>query len=157
MAGETSRLPRPLWERAYFKARGVEVAGRALARPGALPSFLIIGAQKAGTGSLMGWLRHHPQVVWAARGELHHFSSHPLPDLDEYRRSFPPSWLLAGLSRLRGRPVVTAEKCPNYLCEPAAPQRIVDALGEIPMVAILREPGARAFSHWRMRVRAGAE
>jgi hypothetical protein len=39
-----------------------------------LPTFLVIGAMKAGTTSLWGYLESHPDVFMAAQKELNFFS-----------------------------------------------------------------------------------
>ena len=41
------------------------------------PDFLIIGAQKAGTTSLTGALRQHPEIFMPSVKEAHHFGEVP--------------------------------------------------------------------------------
>ena len=41
---------------------------------GAIPNFVVIGAAKAGTTSLHGWLAQHPQVFVPRQKELHFFA-----------------------------------------------------------------------------------
>ena len=58
---------------------------------GALPDFVIIGAQKGGTSFLYHLLTLHPLVEPAARKELHFFDNPELFDhgAEWYRRCFP--------------------------------------------------------------------
>ena len=46
---------------------------RMTARSHALPDFVVIGSQKAGTTSLAGYFAGHPDVFWSQRGEIHYF------------------------------------------------------------------------------------
>src|SRR5215210_7138910 len=60
---------------------------------GALPDFVIIGAQKGGTSFLYYLLTQHPLVEPAARKELHFFDQleHFDNGAEWYRRCFPQS------------------------------------------------------------------
>lgn len=128
------------------------------ARLRALPNFVIIGAQKAGTTSLYEYLRAHPQVLGTATKELHHFDfDGPDPGLTAYRAHFPLRFHL----RTRGvaHPMITGEATPIYLFDPRSPVRMA---AQFPapgpkLIAVLRDPVERAWSHYRMSVRLGHE
>lgn len=104
------------------------------------PDFLVIGSQKAGTTTVHRALAAHPAVCMPPGKDLNIFS-----DRDRhaegraiYRRAFadaPPG-------ALRG------ETSPAYLVHPRAPARIRRALPEVKLVAIVREPVARALSQY---------
>ena len=63
------------------------VLGRAVA--GALPNFLIIGVQKAGTTSLFTYLTEHPQVRSPATKEVHFFDRRWDLGVGWYQSQFP--------------------------------------------------------------------
>ena len=112
-----------------------------LARRG--PDFLVIGAQKAGTTSLHRYLALHPRLLPAAGPkELHYFDLRHHWGIGWYLSHFPP--------RLAARGRLCFEATPDYLGHPAAPGRIRRALGRVKLIAVLREPAARAHSAWKM-------
>jgi hypothetical protein len=123
-----------------------------------LPDFLIIGVARGGTTALMSALRGHPQVMPTPARELHFFDSNHLNyGLGWYRRQFPSrirrqAWLLAG-----HRPAITGENSPFYLAHPDAPARIARDLPDVRLIALLRDPTARAVSHWQLRSRQRLE
>lgn len=113
------------------------------------PDFIIIGAQKCGTTSLYRLLTRHPQVQFAALKELHYFDKHFDEEIEWYRRSFPPP-------RLReGRRTITRESTPAYIFQPLVPQRMAESLPEVRLIALLRNPVNRAYSHYHHQVRMG--
>lgn len=103
-----------------------------------LPNFLIIGAMRSGTTSLTRYLRPHPDVFMAPRKELHHFDFNFDEGLDRYREYFAE----AGAERAVG------EATPNYLYDRDAIPRIADAIPDVKLIAILRNPVDRAYSHY---------
>lgn len=107
------------------------------------PGFLIIGAQKAGTTSLHHYLGRHPALRPAdGPKELHFFDIYHHRGLGWYLshfpRRFPPD----------GR--ICFEATPDYLHRREAAERIRRDLGQVRLVAVLREPSARAYSAWKM-------
>ena len=103
-----------------------------------LPSFLIIGAQKSGTTTLLEALGHHPRV-FAPQSELHFFSHRWDRGLPWYETQFAPA---AADDRVVG------EKSPSYLSHPVAAERIAATLPEARLVVLLRDPAQRAYSHY---------
>src|SRR5262249_50395913 len=59
------------------------------ARRGALPDFIIVGAQRAGTTSLYSYLVQHPQILYASEKEVHYFDINYERGMDWYRNHFP--------------------------------------------------------------------
>lgn len=110
----------------------------------ARPDFLIIGAQKAGTTSLHSYLARHPQLEPArGRKELQYFNFYyDRHSLGWYLSHFP--------YRFRRTGSLLFEATPDYLMHEAVPGRIRRDLGEIRLIAVLREPVERAYSAWRM-------
>ena len=115
-----------------------------------MPSFLLIGAQKCGTTSLFNYLAMHPQVAAPFRKEIKFFDCNYSEGIDWYRAHFPLR------SRLRaGR--TTGEASPYYIFHPLAAARIHDLLPQAKLIAILRNPVDRAYSHYQHMVRSGRE
>ena len=116
-----------------------------------LPDFLVIGAMKSGTSTLFHHLARHPGVVHPYRKEAHYFGHGHRAGrgLGWYRAHFP--------MRIGGGGGLTGEATPDYLFDPEVPARIHAAAPEARLVAILREPAARAVSHYHHEVRMGRE
>jgi len=109
-----------------------------------------VGAQKAGTSSLYSYMVQHPQVLPAARKEIHYFDRHYDKGLRWYRRHFP---LRARLSSER----LSGEASPYYLFHPHAPRRIAETLPDARILMLLRNPANRAISHYFHEARVGRE
>jgi hypothetical protein len=124
----------------------------------ALPDFVIIGAQKAGTTSLIRYLREHPDVVLEPGvGEVHFFDNHWDKGELFYRSHFPREATLRRHRDRTGRVTVTGEKTPYYLFHPLVPERSAKTIPDAKLIALLREPIARAASHHKMNYNAGDE
>ena len=129
--------------------------GRLTSAKRALPDFLIIGAQRAGTTSLYSYLAQHRMVVSATRKEIHYFDVSFHKGLSWYRAHFPLSSSLQQRSSLTRS--ITGEATPNYLFSPSAAERVAAVVPEVKLIVLLRNPVERAHSHWRHTVRAGYE
>jgi hypothetical protein len=114
-----------------------------------LPSALIIGAQRSGTTSLFNYLAQHPDVLPPLGKEIHYFDLHYARGVRWYRGRFPFSHRL--------RRALTIDASPYYLAHPLAPERAAQLLPEVKLVAVLRNPVDRAFSHYQHEVRDGRE
>jgi sulfotransferase family protein len=114
------------------------------------PSALIIGAQKAGTTSLFSYLVQHPDVLPPLSKEIHYFDLNYARGVTWYRARFPFSHQLRGAS-------LTLDASPYYLAHPLVPPRAAQLLPRVKLVALLRNPVDRAFSHYQHEVRGGRE
>ncbi len=103
-----------------------------------LPNFLIVGAMRSGTTSLTRYLRSNPQVFMAQPKELHFFDFEYEQGVDWYRSHFAD----AGGVRAVG------EATPNYLYIDEAMPRLAELVPDARLVAILRNPVDRAYSHY---------
>jgi Sulfotransferase domain len=120
--------------------------GRATATARPLPNFLILGAQKAGTTALYAYLRRHPEIAGPAWKEVSYFDRHFARGERWYRGHFP----------LRRRPAI-GEASPSYLFHPKAPERARHLLPAARLLALLRNPVDRAYSHYQHEVALGRE
>lgn len=130
------------------------------------PTFLIIGAAKSGTTSLYHYLRQHPDVFMPEVKEPRFFAyvDDPPPmtgpgdaesnegsgavyTLDDYEALF------AGA----GNATAVGEASVNYLYSETAPRRIHEHLPDVDLIAVLRNPIERAYSHYLHLLRAGRE
>ena len=122
-----------------------------------LPDFLIIGAMKAGTSSLYAYLSQHPQVMGPSHKEVHFFDHSHARGAYWYRRHFPTLHEVKARERRCGSPIRVGEATPYYLYHPAAAARIYALLPRASLIVLLRDPVARAFSHYRHVQRQGLE
>ena len=122
--------------------------GTATARLRPLPDFLILGAQKAGTTALYAYLRRHPAITGPRWKEVSYFDRHYRRGRAWYRGNFPVRWSSRGL---------VGEASPSYLFHPLAPERAAALVPDAKLIAILRNPVERAYSHYQHEVSFGRE
>ena len=110
---------------------------------GALPDFLIIGAQKCGTSTLRVNLAQHPGVHMPDKkeqpmGEMHFFNNENYWErgVDWYRSHFSRPELLQG------------EKTPDYMSHLVSHRRMHAIVPEARLIVMLRNPVDRAYSAW---------
>lgn len=149
-------LPRPARRMVKLGVRSVWTLPTSPLRM--LPSFLIIGAQRAGTTSLYRYLMQHPAVlpVVLTKG-AHYFDTEYAKGLAWYRAHFP---LRAHATLLRSRfgvDVITGEGSPYYVFHPLAPGRVAETLPDVRLVLLLRDPVERAYSQHQHEVARGFE
>ena len=118
---------------------------------GPLPDFVVLGTQKGGTSFFYRLLTEHPLVRGAAAKELHFFDNKFAEGVGWYRRCFSEG------ERVDGRRTITGEASPSYLFDPRVPERMARIVPEARLIALLRNPVDRAYSHYQMEVRRGRE
>jgi hypothetical protein len=132
--------------------------GRATSGRRALPDFLLVGAQRCGTTSLFRALLSHPNVLRAnfLKG-VNYFDVEGDKSLAWYRGHFP----LLSTARKHAAPgqqrAQVFEASGYYMFHPHAPGRIIDALPEVKIVAMVRDPVERAFSAYKHEFARGFE
>lgn len=138
--------------KAALRSYGVATASR---RPP--PELLIIGAKRGGTTSLWHYLSQHPGLL----------AQFPTPNSkgtyflsDEWHRGerwwrshFAHERTRARVGARLGFHPVAGESSPYDLYHPLAPQRAAAVAPDALVVAVLRNPVDRAFSHWKERRR----
>lgn len=129
--------------------------------------FLIIGAQKGGTTSLFEYMRRHPRIHMPPEKELEFFNRD-----HAFRRGW--DWYMTKMTRGASGDAVCGEASTYYMSgcpgavvdeereEPAAysrdirsleeviPRRIKQALPDVKLICVLRDPVERAYSAYRM-------
>jgi Sulfotransferase domain len=152
------RLPRPVWQEGIRTGNGVRRAiGRGRGRGRMQPDFVILGAAKAGTTSLYGWLSEHPFVSPASTKEVHYFDYNFFRGDDWYRSHFPRRTDRDAFAAEHGRPFLTGEASPPYLSHPWVPQRLKRVIPDAKLLVALRNPVDRAYSQYQMSVREEEE
>jgi hypothetical protein len=121
-----------------------------------LPDFLIIGAQKSGTTSLYRWLERHANVVTGPWKECSFFDAERRTTAG-YRACFPLRRTRRQVEVATGGPVRVGEATPYYLFQPDVPRRVAALLPDARLIALLRDPVERAYSHYRHNVALGIE
>jgi hypothetical protein len=123
-----------------------------------LPEVIVAGAMRAGTTFLHHALCAHPLIARAPIKELQFFSLGWPEGAAAYRRQLPwrgPAWAYASAGR---RQPLAIDSSPYYLFHPQAPSRVRQSLGtSIKVIVLLREPGERAWSHYRLSLARGHE
>jgi len=129
------------------------VCSKALAgQLGPLPDFIIIGSQKCGTTFLYDELAKHPRVAPAITKEIHFFDFNFQRGIDWYRACFArPRRPEHGQARISG------EASPYYIFHPLVARRIAEVAPQAKLIALLRNPVNRAYSHYQHEVRLGFE
>jgi len=131
------------------------------------PNLFIVGAQKAGTSALAGWLSQHPEVCLSFPKEPGYlaFGSDGYWFPDGYGKPAPASRyvvrdeasylrLFAGASQ---RQHVIGEASTWYLVTPGMPEKLRAYSPGASIVVILRNPVERAYSAWCHARRDGVE
>jgi hypothetical protein len=118
-----------------------------MASPGRL-DWCCIGAQKAGTSTLYRLLRDHPDIVIPPGKEEPIFDAEVTAE--QVRSYLDEQFADAGDARCG---TVT----PQYMTAPETAGRMYAFVPGARIVAVVRDPLKRAFSHYRMNVRWGLE
>ncbi|MBP0018239.1 MAG: sulfotransferase [Cyanobacteria bacterium SBLK] len=131
-----------------------------------LPNFLVIGTPKSGTTSLYHYLNRHPQIYMSPvkepnflafvekppnfdgpKGPNEWINQQSIVDFQEYQALF---------DRVNGEKAI-GEASIWYLYLPDAPKYIQHYLPDVKLIALLRHPVDRAFSHYLHLRRTGDE
>jgi hypothetical protein len=128
-----------------------------------LPTFIILGAQKAGTTALFYALSKHPQVYTSPVKEPRFFANEAkalgqaagpgdgetrmTTSLEDYEALFADA----------GEELARGEASPAYLYDDEAPAKMAALIPEAKLIAILRNPVERAYSNFLYLVREGRE
>lgn len=110
-----------------------------------IPSFGIVGAQKAATTFLHSCLREHPNI-FMPEGELADFED---PNYETFNRT-------EFLDHFKnGKDLINGFRRPNYLHRPEVPSRLVEHVPNLKIIVSLRDPIERAVSAYFHFIRMG--
>lgn len=135
---------------------------------GRLPDFLIIGAYKSGTTSLVDYLGQHERVFLPWLQEPNYFaypsdvsSTSRRPEVEWgslYRRHRARTLgQYEALFEEAPADAVLGECSPEYMRSEHACRRIVERIPQVKLLAILRNPADRAYSDYQAFVRDSIE
>ncbi|NKB33208.1 MAG: hypothetical protein GKR91_08925 [Pseudomonadales bacterium] len=145
----------------------------------AMPDFIVIGAVKAGTTSLYHYLGQHPAIQMSSVNwtRFFHVDGDP-PDFKTKEKTYGTELLQSSVNRYKNmcNPRIPTsiedylslwnseteghclgEVSPTYLHDPAVAPRIHARFPKIKLIAVLRHPVDRAYSHFVMDAREGWE
>ena len=88
---------------------------------------------------------------------MHYFDVHYDRGERWYRSHLPSTTARRRLAATAGDPVITGEASPYYLFHPAAAARAAELAPQARIIAVLRDPVMRTYSHWKERRRSGVE
>lgn len=143
-----------------------------------MPNFFVIGAPKAGTTSLYKHLYGHPDICFSPIKEPNHFcadlhllaGSSSLNDrlplnIENYlsskiREPVQTAWIADRAQYCRlyenaGPKIAIGECSTSYMYSAVAAEKIAAVCPHAKVIAILRSPAERAFSHYMMDRRIG--
>ncbi len=116
-----------------------------LGKPGGLPHFVVIGAQKSASTFLQDQMAQHPGIE-IVPGEVRVFEE---PFYSQGAADSLPDLFKGPPTKVRGI------KRPDYLGRPEITERLARHLPEARLLVVLREPVARAISSYYHYVRHG--
>ena len=123
-----------------------------------MPNFLVLGAARSGTTSLHYYLQQHPRICMSTTKEPNFFlfdhrapDRPPLiaPDRRLLAKSVRDPERYSRLFRVGPEHEAVGEASPLYLYTAETPALVRHVLGdEVRLIAVLREPVSRAYSHF---------
>src|SRR5688572_7236816 len=129
-----------------------------------LPEFIIIGAAKCGTTSLAQYLTQHPQIYFCPEKEPNYFAfaGERLPEpgpasskiLQQLLYAYSVTDYDRYLSLFRDAPAgkVVGEASVRYIYHAQTAYRLKEKIPQARLVAVLRDPVSRLYSHYCMNV-----
>lgn len=131
-----------------------------------LPSFLIAGERRCGSTSLGKWIQEHPDIYLHPRFDLSYFIDDELVGAKEWSEGHvddrkwssvhTPDEYSSMFAEANGHAAI-GEKSADYLYWPQSHQRMIDFVPDIRVLITLRNPIARAWSHYWNEVGKGRE
>lgn len=138
-------------EQLFQTRRSVDRLKDMVPRP--TPSYIILGAQKAGTTSLYHYINEHPWIVKSRRRETHCLDWRWDDRIQTKRKQLEYCQKFFFTDSLKNRPsCLTGDSTPSYLLDS---RRVIPRLKRIfdwkmKFFVIMRDPVQRAISHYSM-------
>ena len=117
-----------------------------------LPDFIVIGVGRSGTTSLFNYLEQHPSIVSSAYDEIGFFDDNFRLGLTWYRSMFP-TIIKKFQTKKTTKFFMTYEVTPWYIRRPWTARRIKKLFPNIKLIAVLRNPVDRTYSHYHLSKR----
>lgn len=114
--------------------------------------FIIVGAQKCATTTIHKYLQEHPNVDLPVDKEAPFFNGEDYC-ADKFNEFLAENYLGNGAKKEN----LWGKASPQYMSSALIPARIKSENPNAKIIAVLRNPVKRAFSHYRMAVRRGTE
>lgn len=115
-------------------------------------AFVVAGTQKGGTTALATYLLEHPEVALSTVKEPHFFDTE-----ENFRGGSVDYGAYHALYAPKPGERVLGDRTPIYMYWEAAPRRIAAYNPAMKWIVLLRNPVARAYSHWNMEIKQGRE
>ncbi|MEP4486530.1 MAG: sulfotransferase [Halioglobus sp.] len=112
--------------------------------------FVIIGAQKCATTALFELLREHSDIAMPLEKEVPFFTEQDCSA--ENWKAFSNQYYGA-----QSKDKLWGKATPQYMSDPYVPQRLYNLMPDTKLVAILRDPVERTYSHYQMGRRRATE
>ena len=117
-----------------------------------LPNFIIVGAAKSGTTALYHHLKAHPDIFMPDFKEPHYFVVEEKLNFEIIKNEKDYRLLFNGYENS-----LCGEASTGYLYFDDAAENIKKLIPDCKIIALVRDPAARAFSMWGHQVREGLE
>ena len=117
------------------------------------PNFFVIGGVRCGTTSLYHYLGQHNCIKQAAYDELGYFDDNFHLGLNWYRSLFPTKFMQKKIES-EYKKFLTYDVTPFYIYNPLVVDRIFKFSPNAKIIAVLRNPIDRAYSHYNNKMQA---
>ena len=117
-----------------------------------MPAFIVIGTHRGGTSAFYHYLTEHPGIGAATTKEVNYFDRNYFKGNLWYRAHFPTRG-----QRANRADFISGEASPHYLFHSLVPQRVAQTIPDVRLIALLRNPVERAWSHYRRYIYLGRE
>ena len=107
-----------------------------------MPDFVVIGAQKSGTTTLYEWICKHEAIKRSIYKEVHYFERNK-----KYLKKKEKRWYKSHFP-IKIDSKKTGEATPIYMFKKEVPRRLKETIPNAKLIAILRKPTERAYSHY---------
>ena len=121
-----------------------------------LPNFFVIGPGRTGTTSLYHYLDQHPCITKSAYDELGYFDDNFHLGFNWYRSLFPTKFTQQKVES-KYKKFLTYDVTPGYIRRPWVARRISSYFPNTKLIAVLRNPVDKTYSHYNMGINEGNE
>ena len=114
------------------------------------PAYIIIGPMKTATSALYEYINQHPRVLPSIKKEIHFFS-------DPHRFAYGKKWYLSHFPSIKPKSgYITGEASPGYIVNHVH-HKVASLFPKVKIIALIRNPVDRAFSHYTHNCKHGFE